>query len=259
MTEEKLKKQRAFELDFLRGFSIFLMMIMHFAFDMRYFFDFDMFAVLESDYFWVFVEPFFLCIFVGVSGICCTFSRNNFFRGLKLLGVAIAFSFVTYLGKTLIDLDCLIVFNVLHMLGVSILVYSVIQLIENKFNINPVITNVLMLFFGCYILAMGQKIGDLQGVIDGPWLLPFGIVGKNDFYMADYMALIPWLGVFLIGTVGGRVCYSDRQSLIKNPHPVVKKIAKPFEFLGKHSLIVYLVHQPVILAVIYAIVWLLNK
>ncbi len=259
MSEKSLKKNRAFELDFLRGFSLFLMILMHFAFDMRNLFEYDVFSFLESDYFWTFVEPFFLCIFVGVSGICCTFSRNNFLRGIKLLCVAILFSIVTYLGKVVINLDFLIVFNVLHMLAISILVYSVISAIEKKFNIRPVVTNVLMAFFGVYIIAMGEQISSLDGIIDGPWLLPFGIIGKNAFYMADYMALIPWLGVFLVGAVVGRVCYSSKQSLIIDPPVAVRKISKPFEFLGRHSLIIYIVHQPIVMALTYLVIWLIGK
>lgn len=259
MSKDKIKKQRAFELDFFRGLSIVLMMVMHFAWNMRYAFGFDVFSVLESKYFWTFVEPFFLCIFVGVSGICCTFSRNNFFRGLKLSGVAILFSIATYLLTKYAELDCLILFNVLHMLGVSILIYSLIIFVENKFKINPIITNTLMGFFGIYILAVGQQIYRLEGIIESQWLLPFGILGESYIEMADYMALIPWFGAFLVGAVVGRTCYSERKSLIKNPPKALLAISKPFEFVGRHSLIIYVVHQPVIYGLTYLVVSIIDK
>ena len=98
------------------------------------------------------------------------------------------------------------------------------ELVEKK--IEGTVTNVLMAFFGVYILAVGQQIESLRGIIDGPWLLPFGIIGTNDFYMADYMALIPWLGVFLVGTVVGRVCYASRKSLITSDAKIFRKISK---------------------------------
>ena len=60
---------RAFELDVIRGFSIFMMMLMHFAYDIRYIFGLDAFAFLEGTTFWVVVHPLFLVFFVGVSGI----------------------------------------------------------------------------------------------------------------------------------------------------------------------------------------------
>ena len=136
---------------------------------------------------------------------------------------------------------------------------SIILLVEKKSKTNPTVTNVLMAFFGVYILAVGQQIESLRGIIDGPWLLPFGIIGTNDFYMADYMALIPWLGVFLVGTVVGRVCYASRKSLITSDAKIFRKISKPFEFLGRHSLIIYIVHQPILLALIYVIVEFIIK
>lgn len=253
------KMNRAFELDFLRGFSLFLMILMHFAYDIRYFFGIDTFGFLESKWFWSFVEPFFLCIFVGVSGICCSFSRSNLKRGLKLLVVAILFSIGTYLAKTFFSLDCLILFNVLHMLSVSILVYSLIVYLEKKWEVDFKITNALMSFFGVWIIAMGEKISDMDGVIDGPWLIPFGIIGKNSFFMADYMALIPWLGVFLIGAVVGRVCYANKTSLITNPPKALLKINKPFSFLGRHSLIIYIIHQPIVMALTYVVLWGFGK
>lgn len=253
------KKNRAFELDFLRGFSLFLMILMHFAYDMRYFFEIDVFGFLESNWFWSFVEPFFLCIFVGVSGICCSFSRNNFKRGAKLLVVAVLFSLGTFLAKTYLNLECLILFNVLHMLSVSIIVYSIIVLIEKRFSIDNNVTNVLMSFFGVWIIAMGEKISEMDGVINGPWLLPFGIIGKDSFFMADYMALIPWLGVFLVGAVVGRVCYANKESIVKNPPKALLSFSKPFSFLGRHSLIIYIVHQPIVMALTYLVLWGFGK
>lgn len=258
-TKVKAKKQRAFELDFLRGFSIFLMMLMHFAWNIRYIFAFDTFGFLESNYFWTFVEPFFLCIFAGVSGICCTFSRNNFIRGFKLLGVSLVFSIATAILTYKFDFDCLIVFNVLHMLAISIIIYAIVSLIEDKCKIDPKVTNVLMGLSGVWIATIGCQIYRLQKIIDGPWLLPFGIIGRNDFNMADYMPLIPWLGVFLIGVVVGRFCYAERKSLVKNPPKALLMVSKPFEFIGRHSLIIYVLHQPIILAITYLVVGLIRK
>ena len=94
------KRQRAYELDLLRGFALFMMMLMHFAWDVRYEFHVDVFEFLEAEWFWAFVHPFFIVIFVGVSGVCCTFSKNNLIRGLKLLGVAAGLTLATVLIKT---------------------------------------------------------------------------------------------------------------------------------------------------------------
>ena len=64
------------------------------------------------------------------STICCTFSKNNLFRGLKLLGVAAGLTLATWLITTYLKIYCLIIFNVLAMLAVSILLYSLIEKLE---------------------------------------------------------------------------------------------------------------------------------
>ena len=62
----KIAKNRAFELDVLRGIALVVMLYMHFAVDLRYMFDVDAFDFLEADWFWAFAHPVFLSIFVGV-------------------------------------------------------------------------------------------------------------------------------------------------------------------------------------------------
>jgi len=128
----KIAKNRAFELDVLRGIALVVMLYMHFAVDLRYMFDVDAFDFLEADWFWAFAHPVFLSIFVGVSGVCCTFSRNNLFRGLKLMAVAIAFTAGTWIATEYVGVDCLIIFNVLHLLSLAILLYAMIGFIEEK-------------------------------------------------------------------------------------------------------------------------------
>ena len=75
MTAGAQKKDRAFELDALRGVAIVMMMFMHFSYDIRYEFGFDTFEYLRSAWFWTFVHPIIIVLFVGLSGICCSFLR----------------------------------------------------------------------------------------------------------------------------------------------------------------------------------------
>ena len=140
------KKNRAPELDFLRGFALILMFIQHVSYDLKYEFGVPGFNYLESNWFWAFVHPSWLVIFVGVSGICCTFSRNNLKRGLKLLAVAAGLTLGTYLIQRFTGIPCLIIFNVLALLSLSILLYTFVQFIEKKAGIRPAVINVYGLF-----------------------------------------------------------------------------------------------------------------
>ena len=64
------------------------------------------------------------------------------------------------------------------------------------------------------------------------------------FYSTDYFALLPWLflfwaGYFLYGIVG-------RQRM----EPLHCSVCPPLGWMGRHSLVLYLLHQPVILGVL---------
>lgn len=253
------KKNRAPELDFLRGFALFMMILMHFAYDIRYEFRVPVFSLLEANWFWAFVHPFFLVIFVGVSGICSTFSRSNLMRGLKLLGVAAGLTLVTWLITEYAGLNCLIIFNVLALLAVSILLYSLVQFIEKKAHIRPDVTNVFLGLFGTYFAAIGSTIHNMDNSTSNLIFMPVGFKIPGTPPVVDAMELLPWMGVFLIGCVIGRVCYSKKESLLP---PCMKKYhaaAAPFEFMGRHSLMIYLVHQPLVYGILYVIFLALGK
>jgi uncharacterized membrane protein len=252
------KKNRAPELDFLRGFALFMMILMHFAWDVHYEFGVKIFGFLEADWFWAFAHPFFIVIFVGVSGVCCTFSKNNLIRGLKLLGVAAVMTLATWLITTFMKINCLIIFNVLALLAVSILLYSLIEFIEKKTGTNPKLTNALLGFCGALITAFGTNLDRMDYTIDIPVLLPVGIVMRSMPYMADYMPMIPWVGVFLIGCLVGRVCYAEKTSLLPAKNKAAGIICAPFEFCGRHSLIIYFAHQPIVYGILFVIFMLIR-
>ena len=84
--------------------------------------------------------------------------------------------------------------------------------------------------------------------IDHPWLTVIGIP-SYDFVSSDYFPLLPNLGYFLVGAAAGRKFYSSRQTLlprVNDDHFLIR----PFCFIGKNSLIFYLLHQPILAGVI---------
>ena len=88
---------------------------------------------------------------------------------------------------------------------------------------------------------------------DSLLFLPVGFDMNNLPEMADYMPLFPWLGVFLIGCVIGRTCYKDKKTLFAGRGKIMSAVSRPVEFIGRHSLIIYLVHQPLVYAILYVI------
>ena len=249
----KDKSTRAYELDTMRGIAMIFVIFMHISWDLKYMFRLADCSWLDAPWFEGLMHPFFLVTFVGVSGICCTFSRNNAKRGLKLVAVALALTAGTVVATYSFDMDCLIIFNVLHLLSTGIFLYALIEFIEKKTKANAKRTNALMGFLGSFAIIMGATIGIFDHQVNSPLLIPTGIIMKCTPAMADYMPLFPWIGVFFVGVVIGRACYKEKKTLFPPKHDVVRRITAPFEFIGRHSLLIYLVHQPIVILICYLI------
>lgn len=68
----------------------------------------------------------------------------------------------------------------------------------------------------------------------------------------DYVPLFPWFGAVLIGIAGARIFqrFGWLQLLAGGIRP--QSLEKPLTFIGRHSLAFYLIHQPVLIALVYA-------
>jgi uncharacterized membrane protein len=81
------------------------------------------------------------------------------------------------------------------------------------------------------------------------WLAPLGVVPEK-LVMPDYRPLLPWFGVVLLGVFFGNAVYLGWRR--KTQAMMMPSYARPIGFLGRHTLFIYLVHQPVIIAVLFA-------
>jgi uncharacterized membrane protein len=70
-----------------------------------------------------------------------------------------------------------------------------------------------------------------------------------NFSTVDYFPLLPWFGVVLIGLYFGKLLYAGGQRTFALKHELSKK--NPICFLGRHSLLIYLIHQPIFIAILY--------
>ena len=185
---------------------------------------------------WTAAQYFFAGLFVVLSGISCTLSRSNVRRGLKLLAVSFAVSAVTYI----FDPSSTVYFGILQCLAVSILIYG--AAFEKA---GPVVCSA----WGALVIGLGAALPIMKKglAVRSDWLLPLGIPGPS-FSSFDYFPLIPWLGVFLIGSALGKSIYTSKRSLLPWPLPGTFVNAA-----GRHSLLIYIVHQPVIMGVLYVL------
>lgn len=219
------KKKRIEIIDALRGFAVILMVLHHFLYDMVEFSDAPVW--LFSNPVFDVLQPVFAGVFISLCGVSSNFSRSNIKRGIITLAVAICITGVTVL------MDMPIVFGVLHLLAVCMLFYGLTHMLWEK------IPKTLMLMF-CIagIIISSYCVNNIEIQSEHLWMFGWKYDGFVSF---DYFPIFPWMFVFLSGTWLGYY-------IKKNKFPKWFYEAKipVLSFIGRHALIIYIVHQPVL-------------
>jgi uncharacterized membrane protein len=74
--------------------------------------------------------------------------------------------------------------------------------------------------------------------------------------MVDYYPLTPWFGVALLGVFAGYTLYPHGQPRFTWPDLSSVSIVRGLRFLGRHSLLIYLCHQPILFGLVFIWSWL---
>lgn len=238
-----MTKERYYELDAARGVSILLMIGYHVLFQLSYF---GSGAVLWFNPYVMTGAPIAF-LFVTIAGISLILqtgkiesipqaSKKLFIRGVYILVFALIITIATFL----LFPNQVIVFGILHLIGTATILAIPFVVMKMK----PYIP------FGIGLICIA--ISPFVDMVRGPaFLLPLGIKPIG-FATLDYEPLIPWFGVMLIGITIGMYLYKDgkRASFFEKLPPMPKAIS-PLAYLGRHSLVIYMIHQPVIFGVLY--------
>ena len=237
-------KERVALLDELRGGAIVLMFICHLTFDV-------MLLSGAPGYYdsWVarYLAPFTGGVFTLIAGICSCYSRGTVRRGLILLAAALLITLVTALMAPHLK----ITFGVLHMLGCCMVLAGLAAPGLNRLKPAVGAALSLLLFISVANVALGYLgIGDWRLALPAvlyqtPGLFPLGF-RTADFFSADYYPLLPWFFLFLAGRFAGM---SLRRTAL--PASVYQKRCLILSRMGQHSLPIYLLHQPVFMALLW--------
>lgn len=218
-------KKRFFEIDVLRGVAVVLMIVFHFLFDLDYF---DILQLSMYSGFLGFFQKVIASSFFVLVGICLTFGNKKkaVFRGFKIFLLGMLITIFTYLFFR----EEFIFFGVLHFIGISLVLSSLFF----RFRYVNLVLGILFVLFG------------LVFSVNSYFLFWLGYYPVNTF---DYFPLLPWFGVVLIGMFIGRTSYSkDREN--NNRRNKKHSFLVPLEYVGKKSLIIYFVHQPVLFLIL---------
>ena len=223
-------KKRIWELDAARGLALIGMLVIHFVYDLT-----DLTGVLQwqEPAWFLFVKNRGGALFLVISGISATLGSRSLRRGCQVLACGLLCTAVTYgmyaLGAA--DRSIVIYFGVLHCLGVCMILWHWLERLSSR----------LLLGLGLALTLAGLYLGALYFDVPG-WLIPLGLCPEW-FLSSDYFPLLPNLGFFLLGAWVGRHVYRDKQTRFPN---VKEKYFRPLCALGRSSLWVYLLHQPIL-------------
>lgn len=235
---------RLWEIDCARGIAILMMVVFHTVFDISFF---RIAPVDVTGGFWRYFAYATATLFLLVVGVSLIVSHAR--SRQKLSGFSLTKKFVlrgagifalgllVTLGTYLYLHEGYVVFGILHLIGVAVMLSPLFFRFREK--------NILI---GLLIVIGGVC---LSGIHGPAYLIPLGIFPAS-FVSVDYTPILPWLGVVLIGMGIGEFLYRDgaRQFSIRRLPDLV---VVPLSFLGRHSLVIYLVHQPVVILLLAAV------
>lgn len=230
------RHNRFWEIDLLRTNAIAVMIAFHTLYILNYF---DIYSInMQYRYWWWFAGGGGTFIFLAGLSLTIAYSRAGKISGLLLRGLRI---FAWGMGITALTWIILgteyVRFGVLHFFGIAFILAPFF--LRFRF---------INLILGAALMAIGFY---LRGIsFDFPWLLWLGLK-PHYFYTMDYIPLLPWFGLFLVGMFFGRILYPQGNRRFNIPefsNPVVSALTLP----GRHPLVIYLAQWPVIIGIILA-------
>lgn len=228
--------QRIRTIDLARGAAVSLMVLYNWTVTLSYF---DLFRPPQG-ILWSFGVPALIAAaFIFLSGAVARisfesdragFARRYFRRGVKLVAFAAA---VTVFTSAFVPQGA-VFFGILHFFAVtSFLVPFIVK------------GDRMVLAGGVAALAAGAAL--MQFKFDFSWLFWLGLAPK-DFFAFDYFPLLPWLGVLMLGLWASKAVVKGTKGIRAEG-----AVAGALEFCGRHSLEIYLVHQPLLVLALAAL------
>lgn len=237
-------KGRWLPVDILRGMAVILMVCYHFSFDLNYF------GVIHQSFndsvFWLSFRALIVTDFLTLVGVSLELAtdadnRHYWIRIGKLVAAALAVT----VGSYLMFPQSFIFFGILHFIAMASLIA---RFFLRFYRINLLLGSAIVVFGIIYS----------NPLFDRPWMQWIGLMTYKPI-TEDYVPLFPWLGVVFIGLFLGK--WLLRRKAVKGALSILGKNAQATPpaaglltvpaWMGQHSLAIYLLHQPVLLGILY--------
>lgn len=258
-TATKLNQKRNPWLDHLRGATLVSMILYHFCWDLVYLLGLD-WTWYRGTGAWLWQQS--ICwTFILLSGYCWSMGCHHLKRGLMTFGAGVLVSLVTIIAMPASRILC----GVLTLLGSAalfmILLDPVLRRVDWRIGLG--LSFLLFLVFrsvnqGWLGLSLGGKIGGIALVELPESLYQMGLIGAwlgfmpRNFFSTDYFSILPWFFLFCAGyflrkrteaQATGRPAASQSEAVAAGEQGI---LSRSLQWMGRHSLLVYLIHQPVL-------------
>lgn len=236
-----LSNRRIAFFDVVRGFTVLSMVAFHATYDAVMLFGFSV-PWFENPYIQDAWRASISWTFLFLAGWMASFSRNNARRG-AIYGVM---AFLIWAVTSLAQVDTPINFGILFCMAASTLICSTFAPHVKKLA-KPFAPAAFALSLIAFVITLGvpRHVYSFEGFA---WL---GFPSPT-FASGDYYPLIPFFFMYLAGVFASRLFAITHE---KEGYPTWMKrnCIPPLTFIGRHSLAVYLIHQPIILLMFEAI------
>lgn len=241
--------QRLDRIDLLRAAALLWMTAYHLCFDL------DFFGFIDADFyrdpFWTWQRTAIVSLFLFTAGLSQAVAVQQgqswarfWRRWLQVAGAAV----LVTAGSVLMFPNSFIYFGVLHGIAVMLIVVRATA------------------GWGAWLWVLGGVVVGLKfaaphaiaawpalEVFNGPALNWLGLISRKPI-TEDYVPLVPWLGVMWWGMAAGQWALRRQPGWLGSAHATATGLRRAGVTLGRWSLTYYLLHQPVLIGLVWLLV-----
>ncbi|MDX1824718.1 MAG: heparan-alpha-glucosaminide N-acetyltransferase [Thiohalomonadales bacterium] len=232
-------------IDIFRGVAIVLMVLYHFCYDLEYFslasFDFS------HDPFWLGLRTLIVSLFLGLVGVSLVLANENGLnprRYFKRLGMLVLFALAITVTSYFMFPGRTIVFGILHFIAFA----SVAGLLFVSWPLTSLVIGIGLI---------GLNLVFEHRFFDQPAMHWIGLMTHRPA-TEDYVPVIPWFGVVLIGIFLGHYLLRISSLQFIRRYHTNRLPGRGLALAGRHSLLIYMLHQPILFGLLWSGIQILN-
>ncbi len=239
-----MTKSRIELLDFARGIALIAMTIFHFAFDL------ELFGVKEQGFIsqphWKYFARAIASSFLFLAGFSLYLAHSERIRWqswkprmIKIIAAALVITIATYFATP----EQYIFFGILHSIAFASLAGLLFLRVP---------------WFLIIIIAIGVFSLRYYGrteLLNAPYWFWTGLSAINP-NSSDYVPVFPWFSAPLLGIAAAKLCEQMNWLNGLSKPQLEHRPARLLKFFGRNSLAYYLLHQPIMIGLLLAVLWI---